>query len=113
MLSPRQGSEGIHKSLCEVGDRGLGSGKELLVHNVTLSSDTARWLPPTRGLGQPLPSLGISLHTWFICSPNTLLKRTWIFPRAVSLAVCQCGELIKEVKWEPKGRGEERNQAED
>lgn len=42
LLSPRHGpEEDIHKSLCEVGDRDLGSGRDLLLHEFTLSTDTA------------------------------------------------------------------------
>lgn len=67
LLSPRQRPEDIHKSLCEVGDRGLGSGRELLLHDFILSSDTAHWLHLTFGFRQLLPYLGISLHVWFIC----------------------------------------------
>jgi len=67
-LSPRQiPEEDIHKSLCEVGERGLGSGKEILLHDFTFSSDTAHWLHLTCGFRQLLLSLGISLHIWFIC----------------------------------------------
>lgn len=48
----------------------------------------------------------------FLCTPGSSVhlisysKGLGSSPElTVSLAVCQCGELIKEVKWEPEGRG--------
>lgn len=43
-LSRRPGSGGdIHKFLCEVGDRGLGSGRGCFLMPFLLASDTVHW----------------------------------------------------------------------
>lgn len=44
-LSLRRGSGGdIHKFLCEVGDRGLGSGRGCFLTPFLLASDAVHWL---------------------------------------------------------------------